>query len=84
MKERIQQLENEVLDSRVVVLALLGTVAARVHDQECVAACRKLVDNLQARWGWADDQAHVASFKGVEPMPQAQCLERICSRRTDW
>jgi hypothetical protein len=57
LRERIIALENEVTDSRSVVLALLGTIAAQVKDDECVKACRELVGNLQARWGWTEENA---------------------------
>ena len=54
MRDLILGYEQELEDSRIVILALLNTVTGRVHDKECVRECRRLVDRLQERWSWRD------------------------------
>jgi hypothetical protein len=47
-----EDLDMELQDSRMVVLALLNTIMGHVVDKEAVTACRELVEKLQDKWDW--------------------------------
>jgi hypothetical protein len=47
-----EDLDMELQDSRMVVLALLNTIMGHVADKEAVTACRELVEKLQDKWDW--------------------------------